>query len=69
MPAVPVDRVRLHVALYKMTRALGLPHPDFTRPDHELLEEIAEWVTPILAAAWYDGNRNTDGKGNPYDAP
>lgn len=68
-PPIPTDRVRLHVALYKMTRALGLPHPDFTRPDHELLEAIADAVNPALAAAWQAardvGSRRVNYR-NPY---
>lgn len=55
LPAIPTDRVRLHVALYRMARALDLPMPDPSRPDHELLEEIANAVTPALEAAWSDG--------------
>lgn len=52
LPAVPTDRVRLHVALYKMARALGLPMPYPHSPDHVMLEDIANAVTPALAAAW-----------------
>ncbi len=80
--AVPTDRVRLHVSMWNMARALGLgwTSVDATRPDHELLEEIGAAVTPALARAFREGNEYGDGVGfarasnhahcyapNPYD--
>lgn len=56
-PALPTDRVRLHVALWNMARALGLNWTtvDASRPDHELVEEIAAAVTPALARVFREG--------------
>lgn len=73
-PSVPTDRVRLHVAMWRLANALGLgwTSVDAARPDHELLEEIAVAVTPALAKAYRDGFNHGCGdafnKGqNPYD--
>lgn len=56
-PALPTDRVRLHVALWKMAQALGLGWQtvDASKTDHDLVEEIAAAVTPALAQAFRDG--------------
>ncbi len=53
-PSVPTDRVRLHVALWRMAQALGLgwTQVDAAKPDHELVEAIASAVTPALAGAF-----------------
>ncbi len=63
---VPTDRVRLHVAMWNMARALGLNWTtvDATRPDHELLEEIGAAVTPALAKAFCDGCLYGMGRGD-----
>ncbi len=68
IPPAPTDRVRLHVALWKMSQALGMgwTQIDASRPDHELVEEIAARLEPALARAIVDGfeegERTTDGK-------
>ncbi len=55
--AVPTDRVRLHVTMWNMARALGLNWTtvDASRPDHELLEEIGAAVNPRLGAVFREG--------------
>lgn len=57
IPALPTDRVRLHVTMWAMARALGLGWTtvDSSRSDNDLLEEIAQAVGPALARAFREG--------------
>ncbi len=57
IPPMPTDRVRLHVTMWSMARALGLNWTtvDSSRSDNDLLEEISAAVTPSLAQAFRDG--------------
>lgn len=76
-PALPTDRVRLHVALWKIAKACGHDLSlDAQQPDHVLVEIVSELVTPALAKAFRDGYRSgyDEGQGfgdpgmkNPYD--
>lgn len=53
-PALPVDKVRLHVAMFRMARALEI-QLDPAQPDHLLLEQIADAIEPKLARALREG--------------
>ncbi len=73
-PALPTDTARLHVAMWKIANALGVVL-DPSRTDHELLEQVADMVSPRLARAFregYDLGNFTPGSEpsnpiNPYD--
>lgn len=78
LPAVPTDRARFYVACFKLARALDV-QIDQSTPDHEIVEALAERVTPALAGAFLAGwkERSDDegcgyaavrgGTTNPYD--
>lgn len=73
-PPVPTDRVRLHVAMWRLAQALGLGWTavDASKPDHELVDEICAAVNPALAKAYRDGfnhgcSDDFSTRQNPYD--
>lgn len=54
VPAIPTDKARLHVAMWKLANGLGVTL-DASRTDHELLEQIADALSPKLARAFREG--------------
>ncbi len=68
---VPTDRVRLHVAMWNMARALGINWTtvDASKPDHELLDEIAQAVNPALARIFEEGFRKNSEETPDYSGP
>lgn len=66
VPAIPTDKARLHVAMWKLANALGVTL-DASRTDHELLEQIADACSPKLARAFREGYDMTGEPINPYD--
>ncbi len=71
IPPMPTDRVRLHVTMWSMARALGLNWTtvDSSRSDNDLLDEICSAVSPALSAEYkrgYDSGYERDESKNPY---